>query len=119
MLGQRRDSITTIDNRNRFGRQHEHTETPAHLVGTGVVGNDQVREPCWTRASPVSTSLRYYEPMAPRDVAWWWDTVIGMPRPSKPLNSPITAFANHGEYLDSIYNQGARYLDMLRARLAQ
>jgi len=61
--------------------------------------------------------LRYYEAYAPRDVAWWWDTVIGMPRPSKPLNSPITAFANHGEYLDSIYNQGARYLDMLRARL--
>jgi hypothetical protein len=38
-------------------------------------------------------------------------------RPTAPLNSAITAFTNHRDYLESIYNQGARYLDTLRTRV--
>ena len=102
-------------NRNRLIRITAH-ET-SHQWWYGVTGNDQAREPWLDEGLARFNELRYYEAFAPRDVTWWWDTVIGAARPSKPLNSPSTAFSNHGAYLDSIYNQGARYLDTLRARL--
>jgi hypothetical protein len=102
-------------NRNRLIRITAH-ET-SHQWWYGVVGNDQVREPWLDEGFARFNELRYYEAFAPRDVAWWWNTVIGAAQPSKPLNSPSTAFSNHGAYLESIYNQGARYLDSLRTRL--
>ena len=102
-------------NRNRLIRITAH-ET-SHQWWYGVAGNDQVREPWLDEGLARFNELRYYEAAAPRDVTWWWDTVIGATRPSRPLNSPSTAFSNHGAYLDSIYNQGARYLDTLRTRL--
>ncbi len=102
-------------NRNRLIRITAH-ET-SHQWWYGVVGDDQVREPWLDEGFARFNEVRYYEVFAPRDVAWWWETVIGVPRLLKPLNSPITAFSSHGDYLDSIYNQGARYLDTLRLRL--
>ena len=102
-------------NRNRLIRITAH-ET-SHQWWYGVVGNDQVREPWLDEGLARFNELRYYEAFAPRDVTWWWNTVVGATRPSRSLNSPSTAFSNHGAYLGSIYNQGARYLDTLRARL--
>ncbi len=102
-------------NRNRLIRITAH-ET-SHQWWYGVVGNDQEREPWLDEGFARFNEVRYYETFAPRDVAWWWNTVIGAARPSQPLNSPSTAFSNHGAYLESIYNQGARYLDSLRTRL--
>ncbi len=101
--------------RNRLIRITAH-ET-SHQWWYGVVGNDQVREPWLDEGLARFNEVRYYEAFAPRDVAWWWNTVIGPPRSFKPLNSPVTAFTNHGDYLESIYDQGARYLDLLRTRL--
>ncbi len=102
-------------NRNRLIRIMAH-ET-SHQWWYGVVGNDQVREPWLDEGLARFNEVRYYEVFAPRDVAWWWNSVIGTTRPAEPLNSPSTAFTNHGDYLDSIYDQGARYLDTLRTRL--
>jgi hypothetical protein len=101
--------------RNRLIRITAH-ET-SHQWWYGVVGNDQVREPWLDEGFARFNEVRYYEVYAPRDVAWWWDTVIGTVRPAEPLNSPITAFTDHRAYLDSIYDQGARYFDTLRTRL--
>lgn len=101
--------------RNRMIRIIAH-ET-SHQWWYGVVGNDQVREPWLDEGLARFNEVRYYEAFAAPDVAWWWNKVIGPTRPSKPLNSPITAFTNHGDYLDSIYDQGARYLETLRLRL--
>ena len=101
--------------RNRLIRITAHEVS--HQWWYGVVGNDQVREPWLDEGLARFNEVRYYEAYAPRDVAWWWNTVIGTNRPTAPLNSPVTAFSNHGDYLDSIYNQGARYLDTLRTRL--
>jgi hypothetical protein len=102
-------------NRNRLIRITAH-ET-SHQWWYGVVGNDQVREPWLDEGFARFNEVRYYEAYSPRDVAWWWNTVIGTVRPAEPLDSPTTAFTNHGNYLDSIYDQGARYLDTLRTRL--
>jgi len=102
--------------RNRLIRITAH-ET-SHQWWYGVVGNDQVREPWLDEGFARFNEVRYYEAYSPRDVQWWWDTVIGTVRPTEPLNSPITAFTNHSHYLDSIYDQGARYLDTLRTRLS-
>jgi hypothetical protein len=102
-------------NRNRLIRITAH-ET-SHQWWYGVVGNAQVREPWLDEGFARFNEVRYYEAYEPRDVRWWWDTVIGTVRPTLPLNSPTTAFTNHRDYLDSIYDQGARYLDTLRARL--
>ncbi len=102
-------------NRNRLIRVAAH-ET-SHQWWYGVVGDDQVREPWLDEGFARFNEVRYYEVFAPRDVTWWWNTVIGGPRPYKPLDSPSTAFSSHGDYLESIYNQGARYLDTLRTRL--
>jgi hypothetical protein len=101
--------------RNRLIRITAH-ET-SHQWWYGVVGDDQVREPWLDEGFARFNEVRYYETYSPRDVQWWWNTVIGAVRPTGPLNSPITAFTNHGDYLDSIYDQGARYLDTLRTRL--
>jgi hypothetical protein len=102
-------------NRNRLIRITAH-ET-SHQWWYGVAGNDQVREPWLDEGFARFNEVRYYEAYAPRDVQWWWATVIGPVRPSEPLDAPITAFTNHRDYLESIYDQGARYLDTLRARL--
>ncbi len=102
-------------NRNRLIRITAH-ET-SHQWWYGVVGDDQVREPWLDEGFARFNEVRYYDVFAPNDVDWWWNTVIGPPRFFKPLNSPVTAFTNHGAYLDSIYNQGARYLDSLQIRL--
>jgi hypothetical protein len=102
-------------NRNRLIRIMAH-ET-SHQWWYGVVGDDEAREPWLDEGFARFNEVRYYEVYAPHDVAWWWNTVIGPPRSYKPLNSPITAFSNHGDYLASIYNQGARYLDTLQTRL--
>jgi aminopeptidase N len=101
--------------RNRLIRIMAH-ET-SHQWWYGTAGNDQVREPWLDEGLARFNEVRYYEAFAPRDVAWWWDTTIGADRYSDPLNSPSTAFTNHGDYLSSIYNQGARYLATLRTRL--
>lgn len=102
-------------NRNRLIRITAH-ET-SHQWWYGVAGNDQVREPWLDEGFARFNEVRFYETYAPRDVQWWWDTVIGTVHPTAPLNSPITSFANHHDYLESIYNQGALYLDTLRTRL--
>jgi hypothetical protein len=101
--------------RNRLIRITAH-ET-SHQWWYGVVGNDQVREPWLDEGFARFNEVRYYEAYSPRDVAWWWNTVIGTVRPTEPLNSPTTAFTDHRDYLDSIYDQGARYFDTLRTRL--
>ena len=100
--------------RNRLIRITAH-ET-AHQWWYGVVGNDQVQEPWLDEGMARFNELRYYEAYAPGDVAWW-KTVTEVSRFPEPLNSPITAFTQHGTYLDSIYDQGARYLETLRTRL--
>jgi hypothetical protein len=101
--------------RNRLIRITAH-ET-SHQWWHSVVGNDQVREPWLDEGFARFNEVRYYEAFTPRDVAWWWDTVIGTVRPTEPLNSPITAFTDHRDYLDNIYDQGALYFDTLRIRL--
>jgi aminopeptidase N len=101
--------------RNRLIRIMAHEVS--HLWWYGTVGNDQVREPWLDEGLARFNEVRYYEAFAPRDVDWWWESVIGTAQYSDPLDSPSTAFTNHGDYLSSIYNQGARYLATLRARL--
>jgi hypothetical protein len=101
--------------RNRLIRITAHEAS--HQWWYGVVGDDQVREPWLDEGLARFNEVRYYEAYSPRDVQWWWETVIGTVRPIAPLDSPATAFTNHRDYLDSIYDQGARYLDTLRTRL--
>jgi hypothetical protein len=101
--------------RNRLIRITAHEVS--HQWWYGVVGDDQIREPWLDEGLARFNELRYYEAYAPREVAWWWDTVIGVNRPTAPVNSPVSAFETHNAYLTSVYNQGARFLDALRARL--
>lgn len=101
--------------RNRLIRIAAHEVS--HQWWYSVVGDDQIREPWLDEGLARFNELRYYEAYAPRDAAWWWDTVIGVNRPVAPVNSPVSVFASHNAYLISVYNQGARFLDALRTRL--
>ena len=101
--------------RNRLIRITAHEVS--HQWWYGVVGDDQIREPWLDEGLARFNELRYYEAYAPRDVAWWWDTAIGVNRPTAPVNSPVSAFDAHSAYLSSVYNQGARFFDALRTRL--
>jgi hypothetical protein len=101
--------------RNRLIRITAHEVS--HQWWYGVVGSDQIREPWLDEGLARFNEVRYYEKYAPRDVAWWWETVIGVNRPIGPVNSPVSVFVTHGAYLSSVYNQGARFFDALRTRL--
>jgi hypothetical protein len=101
--------------RNRLIRIAAHEVS--HQWWYGVVGNDQIREPWLDEGLARFSEVRYYETYAPQDVAWWWATVIGVNRPTAPVNSPVSAFNTHNAYLSSVYNQGARFFDALRTRL--
>ncbi len=101
--------------RNRLVRVTAHEVS--HQWWYNVVGDNQIEEPWLDEGFARFNELRYYEAFSPQDTAWWWATVIGTRRPIAPLNAPITAFSDHGDYLNSIYNQGARFLDALRQRI--
>jgi aminopeptidase N len=98
--------------RNRLVRITAHEVS--HQWWYGVVGDDQVREPWLDEGLARFNELRYYEAYSPADAQWWWNTVIGTLRAAQPLNSSTSDFSSHGQYLVSIYNQGAVFLDDLR-----
>ncbi len=101
--------------RNRLVRITAHEIS--HQWWYSVVGDNQVQEPWLDEGFARFNELRFYEVFSPEAVDWWWREVIGTRRPVAPLDSPITAFSDHGSYLNSIYNQGARFLDALRRRI--
>ncbi len=101
--------------RNRLVRIAAHEVS--HQWWYSVVGDNQIEEPWLDEGFARFNELRFYEAFSPKDVAWWWATAIGTRRPIAPLNAPITTFSDHGNYLNSIYNQGARFLDALRRRI--
>jgi aminopeptidase N len=103
--------------RNRLVRITAHEVS--HQWWYNVVGDNQIEEPWLDEGFARFNELRFYEVFSPQDVDWWWSTVIGTQRPAKPLNSPVTAFSENGSYLNSVYNQGARFLDALRQRIGR
>jgi len=103
--------------RNRLIRIAAHEVS--HQWWYSVVGDNQVTEPWLDEGMARFNELRYYEAYSPEDVPWWWDSVIGTLRNPLPLNSSVADFTDHGRYLQSIYNQGAVFLDALRARIGQ
>jgi hypothetical protein len=101
--------------RNRLIRVTAHEVS--HQWWYGVVGDDQVREPWLDEGFARFNELRYYEAYSPVDVQWWWDSVIGILRAARPLDSGTADFSDHRTYLTSIYNQGAVFLDDLRSTI--
>jgi hypothetical protein len=110
------NEFDSYDGTSRNGLIRILAHETSHQWWYGVVGNDQVREPWLDEGMARFNELRYYETYAPRDVEWW-KSVTNVSRSARPLNSPITAFSDHGPYLDSIYDQGALYLNTLRTQL--
>jgi hypothetical protein len=104
-------------NRNRLIRIAAHEVS--HQWWYSVVGDDQIREPWLDEGLARFNELRFLEAYSPGDAPWWWNSVIGTVRNPLPLNSSIAAFGDHGRYLQSIYNQGAVFLDALRSTIGQ
>ncbi len=102
-------------NRNRLIRIAAHEVS--HQWWYGVVGDDQIREPWLDEGVARFNELRFLEAYSPGDAPWWWSSVIGTLRNPLPLNSSIADFNDHGRYLQSIYNQGAVFLDTLRSTI--
>lgn len=101
--------------RNRLIRVTAHEVS--HQWWYGVVGDDQVREPWLDEGIARFNELRYYEAYSPQNTPWWWASVIGTLRATRPLNASSADFGDHRSYLTSIYNQGAVFLDDLRTTI--
>jgi aminopeptidase N len=82
-----------------------------------VVGDDQAREPWLDEGLARFNEVRYDEAYSPQDVEWWWETIILPNKPTAPLNSAVYEFHDHGSYLNSVYDQGATFLNTLRSEM--
>ena len=101
--------------RNRLIRIAAHEIS--HQWWYGVVGDDQAREPWLDEGLARFNEVRYYEAYSPQDVAWWWAAIIRPNAPTAPLNSAVYDFHDHGSYLNSVYDQGATFLNTLRSEI--
>ena len=99
--------------RNRLVRIAAHEVS--HQWWYGVVGNDQAREPWLDEALARFSELRYYEFYSPGDV-WWWRTATGVSSPY-PVDSSVYDFVYHLSYIVAVYDQGAAFVDLLRAQI--
>ncbi len=91
----------------------------SHQWWYNIVGDNQVQEPWLDEGFARFNELRFYETYSPQDAHWWWNTIIDPWTADAAIDSPIYSFTDHRAYLTDVYNQGAQFLDALRARIGR
>jgi aminopeptidase N len=93
----------------------------AHQWWYGRVGNDQALEPWLDEALCTYSELIYYENLYPESVQWWWSYRVDYYAPSGAINisiyNPDGSATPYLTYKNSVYLNGAHFLDDLRKQI--
>ncbi len=89
----------------------------AHQWWFGLVGNDQALEPWLDEALSVYSERIYYEYNSPRNLAWWWSARVDYYGPAGYVDNSIYAGGSFRPYTNSVYLNGARFIEDLRIRI--
>jgi hypothetical protein len=93
----------------------------AHQWWYGQVGNDQALEPWLDEALCTYSELIYYENLYPEAVQWWWSYRVDYYAPSGAINisiyNPDGSATPYLTYKNSVYLNGAHFLDDLRKQI--
>jgi len=87
----------------------------AHQWWYAQVGNDQAIEPWLDEAMCTYSERLYYERYDPDALDWWWAYRIDYYQPGGFINRSIYETTSYLDYRDSIYLNGAKFLEDLRS----
>jgi len=89
----------------------------AHQWWFEQIGNDQAQQP-WLDETLATYSERvYYENIHPDMLGWWWSYRVDIYNPQGFIDIPIYDGQGFRLYTNTVYLQGAHFLDELRARI--
>jgi len=91
----------------------------AHQWWYGLVGNDPALEPWLDEAFSTYSEVFYYEKFEPDLVRWWWNYRVDRFDPSGAVNSTIYASDGFRPYVNSVYLNGARFLQEVRDSIGE
>ena len=89
----------------------------AHQWWYARIANDQALEPWLDEALATYSEYLFYSSQYPDLKKWWWDYRVDYFQPAGWINQRIYDYAGSYPYRDSVYLQGARFLDKLRQRV--
>lgn len=89
----------------------------AHMWWYALVGNDQALEPWLDEALCTFSELLFYERYHPEAVNWWWSYRIQYYEPRGWVDRNIYTSSGYRGYRDSVYLNGAVFLDALRKEI--
>jgi hypothetical protein len=89
----------------------------AHQWWFGLVGNDQATEPWLDEAMSVYSERIYYEYVSPRNLSWWWSARVNYYGPGGYVDNSIYSGASFRPYTNSVYLNGALFIEDLRTRI--
>lgn len=86
----------------------------AHQWWFACVGNDSAREPWLDEALATYSELLFYEVYYPGDEEWWWNYRVHHYSPTGWVDKSIYDFSEVRYYINSVYLNGALFLDQIR-----
>jgi Peptidase family M1 domain len=89
----------------------------AHMWWFGLVGNDQAMEPWLDEAMAAYSEHIFYENNYPAYVNWWWGFRVNNYNPAGWVDNNIYNAGAFRTYVNSVYLNGANFMDALRLRI--
>ena len=86
----------------------------SHQWFFSLVGNDQALEPWLDESLATYSEALYYERYHPELVQWWWDNRVDGMQPSGYVDNTIYLDGGYEAYRNSVYLNGAHFLQDLR-----
>jgi len=85
----------------------------------GMIYNDQANEPWLDETLATYSEFLFYEIHHPELASWWWDYRVNYYDPDGFVNATIYDFNAYRPYVNTIYLQGANFIDALRSRVGE
>jgi len=89
----------------------------AHNWWFGLVGNDQAFEPWLDEAMALYSERIFYEYTNPGLVDWWWQFRVNYFGPNGWVDSSIYNNVSFRDYTNSVYLNGATFIEDVRMRI--
>ena len=91
----------------------------SHQWFFSLVGNNQAMEPWLDESIATYTEVLFYERYYPDLVEWWWENRVDGLGPSGYVDNTIYLEAGYDAYRNSVYLNGARFLQELREAVGE